>query len=497
MVSKSIHGLSEKERLGQRNDLSVRLTRYITAACRRKIWHRFNNEYLSLPYFNALIDVDSKDLPSVPLQPFSPERDRDALAKMRSDRRLLEDFVLKMDGNDRTDTKIPTLIKKAKELPRRDDEFFQFYTDDTKDEFHAFLKETIKGFRDSLDVLVNPGATQDDIRLSLSRLYRHGYILYRLSRGSALPMHVNSICDRLETVLVLPTQESSNEDIDTELTFLRRLPLNKMFISWVRVNVSHFDSAESLAKFATSSSFTFNEVHATLLSLERPDNKIPSWRTLFDGETLSGTAPAGGDVATTNTMIRQFLEKSISDATFEYNLLQDTQYLLDSITARNLYRIRTRITSMVKKLNERQNAIAKVIADRSKGTPTKEDDPFFWFTNDGLTDSLFLAVRLSTEFEPRIRKALALSDDALQSVTVWRDTQQAAVSAQSFFLYMDGKDVFTGTVHCEAYLASLLPLHPSSNQPQIAELRAVLQVGPFLVYLFLSFNLFFSLNIAV
>ena len=152
---------------------------------------------------------------------------------------------------------------------------------------------------------------------------------------------------------------------------------------------------------------------------------------------------------------------------------------------------------MVKKLNERQNAIAKVIADRSKGTPTKEDDPFFWFTDDGLTDSLYLAVRLSNEFEPRIRKASVLSNDALQSVTVWHDTQKAAVSAQSIFLYMNGKDVFTGTVHCEAYLASLLPLHPSSNQPQIAELRAVLQVGPFLVYLFLSFNLFFSLNIAV
>ncbi|KJA16146.1 hypothetical protein HYPSUDRAFT_58393 [Hypholoma sublateritium FD-334 SS-4] len=478
LAAKSTAHLSLEDRMSHRSVLGQRLMRYISSACYRKISRRFNNKALSQPYYNALLAVNIANLPSISIQPFPQAGDREGLTKMKNDRLFLEDFVLKMEGKNLIKTQIPNLIQKAKELPPQPDAGFQLYTDETRQEFHALLLEILKDFKTSLDDLVNSKSSQTLFQASLGHLYRNGYILLRLSRGSAFQMHIDSISVRLRSVYKLPGALSpSNKDMDPDMNSLRHLILRKRFVGWLRLNVGHFDAAETLARFATSRTFLFKEVSAVFFTTDEPDSTLPSWRSLFENSFLPNSGGRTSDAGTTNDMICQFLDIRINEARLAKEIRDDSSYVKKFLKLGNTTRVRLRLTEMENKLEGWMTNIDAAIGAIDTNVNIDETNRFFRYDKPALVESRAALVITQTTLAALAVKARGNFAQAPELFETWTEQQNEMLTNQEIFLTLDNKKVFTGTLHCEAYLASLLPLHPPSSRPMLAGVNKTLQGG--------------------
>lgn len=466
--------------------------RYISSACYRKISRRFNNKALSQPYFNVLQAVNITDIPSISIQPFPRAGDQDGLTKMKNDRLFLEDFVLKMEGKPFLKTQIPNLIRKAKELPPQPDAGFQLYTDETRKEFHDLLVEILNDFKTSLDRLVDSKSSQALFQASLGHLYRNGYILLRLSRGLAFQMHIDSISVRLRSVYKPPEPlPPNNGEMDPDMNSLRHLVLRKRFVGWLRLNVGHFDAAETLARFATSRTFLFKEVSAAFFIADEPDSTLPSWRSLFENNILPNSGGKTSDAGITNDMICNFLDIRISEARHAKEIRDDSSYIRKNLKSGNMSKVRTKLTQMETTLGGWMTNINAAIAAIDANVNVEESNPFFQYDKAALEEGRSTLANTWATFEALKTKARDNLPHAFELFETWTEQQSEMLTNQEIFLTLDNKKTFTGTLHCEAYLASLLPLHPPSTRPMLADVNKSLQVEPSLSYMFFSFNLFF------
>ena len=544
LVTKPPEDSLKKEQDAHRDDLSQALMMYVCAVCHKKMRRRFLNADLSQPYFQALQNVNMTGLPPLAPNSFPDKEDPDTFVKMSSDRLFLEEYIIKLDGQNVITTDITELIKKAKEvLSRGEEEGCYMYTNATRLQFHNLLVEILTDFGRGLDVLSvhQPGSTgfKDGLKL----LYRSAYLLLRLSRGLAFQVHVNSIFSRLTLALNLPEMRSANDpESDPEINYIRNLVLPKSFIAWARLMVGHLDSIEVLHRFTNSPAFTVTEISASFMVVEEPDIEVLPWRNLFDenyipepefakedGAKVDGAREdseqeesniydsdkydsdkydsdkeddnkkkKSDEMNITNDMIRRFFDSKTKDSIFAKSVLINSQNLYKHLTPsihaiyapRWVKNIKTAIDSRTAELKAQMEAIDEAI--KAKTITANDAD----FRRDLLNASNTIVQSVHPTFVTVENKVKANDNDAAKTVSDWIVTQTNANAALHFYYCMETKKVLQGTIHCEAYLASLLPLHLPSSRPSLLGVSENLRVRPFICS-FLPSDSNFSVYVAI
>ncbi|EDR12804.1 uncharacterized protein LACBIDRAFT_323546 [Laccaria bicolor S238N-H82] len=175
-------------------DLTRKLSKYIAAQSRKNIARRFRNKALSQPYYEGLKGVGV-------IPPLSLDRKHEPLQKkeFENDRLFLLEFLdPHCKAKKGISTPIDQILKKVEES--RTSFTINLYTDDTRDEFHKLLLFLLKEFEDSLDQLVpdpDSDLNAEVFRQSVEKLDYYAYGLLRLARGGALRMHLEHIKDLL------------------------------------------------------------------------------------------------------------------------------------------------------------------------------------------------------------------------------------------------------------------------------------------------------------
>jgi hypothetical protein len=323
-------------------EVTTNLTRYVMARSFQKMNHRFNNKYLSLPFFRSLLNVNA--VPIMSQQTLEKERDQ---MEVDSDRRFLEDFIniSPLENHDFIDVKIPNILHLAINLSS-DDNSLELYTNKTSTEFHQLLLDILVKFRGALqkvtsydnanakkDTTGEDPAREDTFNKNIHNIHVYGYALLRLSRGHAFRLHLENIAKLLEDPFHSgeekedsdeeeedsdEEEEDSIEDFDEELeaiqpTFPRTGGLPKSYTAWLRLMVSHFDAIEIVVRFLQK--LQCDTISVDILVAPRTDNTLLPWQELFSGSYLpnmdSGRNTTG---IPSQDDIRVFLEQGISRA---------------------------------------------------------------------------------------------------------------------------------------------------------------------------------------
>lgn len=255
------------------------------------------------------------------------------------------------------------------------------------------------------------------------------------------------------------------------------------------------------------------------------------------------------EVNVTNDTIRQFLDNKIKDAMFAKTMLDHSQNLLKHLKSfdtnfvtRWVKNIEKAIDTRTKELDAQSKALSATVEAKEtapdnagsqpellKASPqtvdnlteeTAPDDAGYQLgvleailqTVDNLKEetapddagsqlellktSLHTVIDLATEFMNVKEKMTAAAADLNETVETWIKTQIKANAAHQIFYAIGTKKFLQGTLHCEAYLASFLPLHMTSPRPALLGVAKHLEVKPFFC-LFLPSNSKISVYVAI
>ena len=435
-----------------KSELSKHLSRYIAAMSHKKIARRFNNKHLSIPYLESLKQVETRNIQSTYSGERAGNHPRD-LNEVDSDRLFLDDFEKMYEG--RTGllkTNIPNLINK---IPTSKSDDFELYTNETCAEFHLLLLELLDSFKNALDGLAGLDFDKADKSHSsdlnvkkkkfnwfVGNVHRNGYALLRLSRGRAFQLYLENI----QTLLKDPRgssvgasigedeEEIDEEEIDEELEAIQsEKALLKSYTAWLRLMVGHFDAVEILVRFVTSKHFPYHSISIDILVPPPTDSSLLSWSRLFTDKFLP---KSGGSTDTSNSEIYDFLEKGILGAFKAKEAVDQAQKVLKLWNKKSVPEY-NKIRQSLQNLETCTIAVAEEKATNLLlHFPKKKP---VTFSNDN--------VIITNEIQA-LCEVLTLSDQ------------------DRFFLSLNNL-IFKGTIHCEAFLSSLLPLFtrdiPSDN----------------------------------
>lgn len=287
--------------------LSGRLQRYVIATCYRKMKHRMNHKTLSKPYVSSLRKVNDNDIC------FDPSEFENPSAQwMTNDWKFLNKFLKTTPPG--FQSLYPALLKQAgKPL----DEFTPLYTQDTCVEFHQlfnFLLERFEVWLGKMDSSRGDGQGSDLFKDALEYVFVYGYALQRLAHGAALRMHLQSIPNHLlqsgfvsqtQTGTPMPAPGDTEEEPDVELKAVQPLVhvngdvesrVWKSYVDWLRLIIVHFDSVDVLAEYFTGSGIPDQPVTIHIVFPREVDNQLLSWRKLFADNTLFPTTTPPDDL---------------------------------------------------------------------------------------------------------------------------------------------------------------------------------------------------------
>ena len=529
------HTLSGRKKF--RPLLTTQLSIYIAAMSYKKIGRRFRRT-LSMAYIKSLKQV--QDIP--PVQPRIKQADGPVEAadgpvkaadgpvkaennrvEVESDRLFLECFVkLYTDCQDKLDTRIPNLIKMANNMPPKDVDF-QLYTNETCTEFHHLLLELLDRFNNTLDALTtldkDEAAKDSDqgnklFNRNVGDLHRYAYGLLRLSRGLAFQMHLENI----KSSLVDPRRsaagasiEEHDEEPDRELEEeLEAIPragsdaekaLLESYIAWLRLVVGHFDAAEILARYVTSSHFQYSSISVDILLSPPTDSALLPWSQLFTHNFLPSTRTL---YPTSNDEIFSFLEKGISMASKAKDAIHHVQNALrcwcpdqpDALKTRQFLQLLVglvdkSIGDKQKSIGDKQKSIGdkrKIIGERDK--IIGERDKIIGERDKIIGDKAKAIITSIRTWEGNHREHLADNYKIANDIKELRGVLGELSHHDLFFLNLE-KKAFKGTLHCEACLASLLPaftldIPADDSKYKEIEILPMMQVEYSLSDLFLS-----------
>jgi len=458
------------------------LSRYIAAVSYKRMARRFNNTNLSMPYFESLKQVKTIRFMSRGKRANNNRRDR---VEVESDRLFIEDFVKLYTSNPGLlKTPIPNLINMANHLPPTGSDDFELYTNETCNEFHHLLLELLDCFKYALDSLVtldkDKGAKGSDLAVKqfnqlIGDVHRNGYALLRISRGRAFQMYLENI----KTFLKDPRGSNvgasigeHKEEIDEELEAIQSfLPqrgsdgaekaLLKSYTAWLRLMVGHFDAAEILVRHVTSNKFPYGSISIKILVAPPTDSALLPWSQLF---TDYKYLPKSGSLSViSNDEIHEFLVDGISKALKTKDAIGHAQNALKCSKQPELdyHKLRHSLISL-----------------------TKSTDGI---VKEKATNLLSQFPKTRTDNKSRVNH---LSTANLNEIQALCDVLGELSDEDRFFLALNNLS-FTGTLHCEACLSSLLPLFTRvipSDDSKYKEIKILpnMQVEYLLSHLFLS-----------
>lgn len=221
---------------------------------------------------------------------------------------------------------IPNLISMSLTLPIRGSPL-SLYTSDTYTEFHSFLCLLLKQFRifiEDLQNLTKPQLGQSDeppnIRQLVGKIFVLGYALWKMAGGYAFEVHMRNIEHLLPNPRSLLSRMSSNltpvsdreVDLDDELEATLSSLANgspaslwMAYRNWVLLMVVHFEAASILRQFIRSPHFNHRPISMKVMVGKRVSKEFMPLDEYFKSEYFPG------DTATKD-LIANFVAKALA-----------------------------------------------------------------------------------------------------------------------------------------------------------------------------------------
>jgi hypothetical protein len=355
--------------------------------------------------------------------------------EIENDRLLLDKFVLP----GKLSCSTPNLVEQAKLALQNQP--FQLYNRNTCKEFHALLLELLQRFQESLDGLSIcrdagdvPTEGSDEFKGHLVAVMLSGYALQRIAKGTAFQMHLKTIQRllgdhrRADAQKSVPAewgkgqdeeQDGRDEDLEAVQPSVTReenvpMPLWKSYRDWLRLILVHFDAVDILVGYVTGPHFQYEAISIQILVAPPVDKALLPWRELFaDSKLFPTTSPLS---TKTNEEILKFLDDATSSKPEEY---------LKYANAAKSHWKRSEVASTIQRVNDL----------RSSTLPG-------W---DGCTQKLLETLTDWT----RCSSESSAQDDIAHTI-------QSLCDSAKFFADLATMRGFSGTLHCEACLASFL-----------------------------------------
>jgi hypothetical protein len=422
-----------------------RLLRYVVATCYPKMINRLNHRTWSQPYIDSL-----KRITTVEFDESRLERDRVSAKEIDNDRQFLLNFFLPISSS--LQTKVPKLIKQAENAKSNKD--LQLYTEDTCEEFHRLLIELLDAFRDSLNNLKksrgdSKSSTKgsEEFKENVDFVALIGNALLRLSKGAALKMHmrtISSLLDRIQRMPVPEDLEDEQGELDEELEAVQPFvsvegalkPLATSYIDWFKLMITNFDAVNILYRHFSGKERKYDTISSKIVVAPSVDGRLLPWQELFIDSKLfptstrcdnpsSHSANANADIS--NADILEFLEKALGasskvkgiESTWIKGSLKNTNSSLKSLESSNV---------------PGWSTLAKTLRDKVEklkySEPTERGGSRVIVVKEGPNDGVLLR-----EITEGIR---------------------SLVDSATFVKSLTEGQIFLGTLHCEACLASLL-----------------------------------------
>jgi hypothetical protein len=426
------------------------LLRYVIATCYPKILRRIRHLTLSKPYLVSLQSVTAFSFVE-PHQHQEPNR-----AGIKSDRLLLSNFLSVAARKLRT--KIPKIEEQIALVEA--EQPFKLYTKETCIEFHELLCELLERFEAAVTALSSSRDPSGDVPIEESEQFKtklvavllNGYALQKISRGSAIENHLKTIapllCDHRraqEDMKAMPEMNDMevNEERDDELEGVQPaviqpdgepMPLWKSYRDWLRLMVVHFDAAEILVAHITGPHFNHDNISIKILVSPPVGQAMLPWQTLLKDSALFPMQSACStldvlDYAAhpTNDGILKFLEIAVSSNP------QDA-WNSAKTAAKAIAKLKPDSTQAAFGC-----AIKKIELLGKSGLPGWHE----------YTAKIILNLENLKTTVPASPDHVALVCDITRAVHSLRDSAK-------FFADLKGPQIFKGSLHCEACLASLL-----------------------------------------
>ena len=343
--------------------LSRRILRYVLATCYPLINRRLKHR-LSRSYIQAVAEVTTFQFSE------SEYNRKSATAEIEGDRRFLVDYLLPSSLASIWETKIPKLMEQAQLA--RDRKPFQLYTNETCIEFHQLFLEILKRFETSLDELARtrgsekiPTQGSKEFERYVSRVLIFGDGLQTLVRSAGLKIHLKTITPLLmncpilrsdsEMSVLSPGTEQGlglDEDLEAVRPFSSKegveVPLWKSYIDWLELMIIHFNSVGILVHYVTGPYFHHETISIRILVAPPVDRRLLPWQELLTDSTLFPTYSTGlhnlSGWGITNAEIIEFLSKALetsskaeaAKATWDKKGVKDTILNIETVQSSKL-----------------------------------------------------------------------------------------------------------------------------------------------------------------
>jgi hypothetical protein len=433
------------------------LLKYTITTCYSKMNRRFKH-HLSQRHLESLEHLKVEDFS------FNPELQSDTdPGKMSNDRALITGFVFQTKENPNMLTSsIPNIQLLCDNLPHKS-EPFQLYTSETCREFHSLVVELLGKFRNYLNDLEgrlkgDPAAFKDTV----NRTIVFGNALLRIARGSAFEMHLQNIATLLEdhrrisdAEISMPMPdlamedeeadvENEEEELDEELlpimSFVtdegQPMPLWKIYRDWMRLMIVHFDAAKILTGYASQSPLPYKTVSFKILVYPRVDQAFLPWSDLFSDSRFIPQAQAIAD-ATGRPGIHKSNEEILK-------FLNDG---LKSVKTSNAIEKQGRSVMKIWKNSSKYAGYEQTVQKLTALKPAYKDD----------SDIDEILALLSTWKKNQLINSQA-TDEITGKLHSWYGKVKSTAEKNSVSFPIDSGNCrdFSGTLHCEAGLASIL-----------------------------------------
>ena len=434
--------------------LSDRLLLYVITTSYPKMLRRMKHKTLSIPYITSLEQVK--------IVPFDESlRLKASKEEIENDRLFLVRFLLPAIQESWLGLSTPKLFQQANLACEGSP--FQLYTEDTCLEFHLLLSILLQKFRGSLEDLSKSRGKENVSTVGSEAFKKHllavmlnGYALQRIARGSALPMHLQNITPMLNDYhrANLSTQVKERRglgyEFDEELEAVQlsaigegglRKPMWRSYVDWLKLMVLHFDAVDILIRHVTGPHFHYSSISIKILVPPPVDNTLLPWRELFTDSKLFPTKNVQDPHSTkTNDEILEFLENA--------TMSNPKESLTTAKSAEKLW-IQRDVEKTIIEIELLKNSALPGI----KGCAEKLYNMLCgWKAQPESPGNLILDITHSIQ---------SLCDNA------------------KFFadlVKMNDAPNFTGTLHCEACLASLIN-HSVNDNSKYEDLLIQLKVG--------------------
>ena len=338
----------------------------------------------------------------------------------------------------------------------KDSSPFQLYTQDTCMEFHGLLMTFLLGFQSSLKALEKywknltaPTLSCQDFKDTVERIMIFGYAIHSLTRGAALPMHLKNITHFLRSLnlsnkITMPMpapgeEEEPDEELKAVQPFVQvdgiKTPLWLSYLDWFQLMVAHFNAADILITYVKGPSFIHHSISIQILDAPPVDQRLLTLKELLTDLTLSGfptmTSTPESQANITNTEILKFLNKGfVSSSLVKGIKMQWNKH--SGPTKNDVNQIKS---GLVKLKSSCWSESAMKLLERFENLvilPSLESKEFSEITED--INSLWASCMFFASLEPALKK-------------------------------------FTGTLHCEACLASLLDETATFSRDILTQMR--------------------------